>query len=57
LIDLEVHTAKRFGVYDGVVEWTCLDCEEDAALFPRPAKTHASPPTGPQHRGHRIHHP
>ena len=41
LIDLEVHTADRFGVYDGVVEWACLDCEADPAKFPPPAKTHA----------------
>ncbi len=27
LIDLEIHTADRFGVYSGVVEFTCLDCE------------------------------
>jgi hypothetical protein len=27
LIDLEIHTADRFGVYSGVVEYTCLDCE------------------------------
>lgn len=27
LIDLEIHTADRFGVYGGVVEFTCLDCE------------------------------
>ena len=26
LIDLEVHTAERFGTYNGVVQWTCLDC-------------------------------
>jgi hypothetical protein len=54
LIDLEVHTASRFGVYDGVVEWTCLDCDEDAALFPQPAKTHDSAPRGPRHGGHRT---
>ena len=27
LIDLEIHTADRFGVYSGVVDFTCLDCE------------------------------
>jgi hypothetical protein len=41
LIDLEVSTASRFGVYDGVVEWACVDCDADAALFPPPAKTHS----------------
>jgi hypothetical protein len=28
LIDLEIHTADRFGVYGGVVEFTCLDCAD-----------------------------
>jgi hypothetical protein len=55
LIDLEVHTADRFGVYDGIVEWACLDCDADAALFPRPAKTHDAAPTGSHHRGRRAH--
>ena len=27
LIDLESHTMQRFGGEDGVVEWTCLDCD------------------------------
>jgi hypothetical protein len=27
LIDLESYTADRFGSGDGIVEWTCLDCE------------------------------
>ncbi|MBN2526392.1 MAG: hypothetical protein JXR76_08360 [Deltaproteobacteria bacterium] len=27
LIDLEIHTADRFGVHSGVVEFTCLDCD------------------------------
>ncbi len=26
LIDLEKYTAARFGLSDGVIEWTCLDC-------------------------------
>ncbi len=26
LIDLEINTADRFGVYGGIVEWACLDC-------------------------------
>jgi hypothetical protein len=26
LIDLESYTAERFGVWDGTVEWRCLDC-------------------------------
>lgn len=26
LIDMEKYTVARFGVSDGVVEWTCLDC-------------------------------
>jgi hypothetical protein len=26
LIDIESHTAKRFGSGDGIVEWMCLDC-------------------------------
>lgn len=26
LIDLEINTADRFGVYGGVVQWACLDC-------------------------------
>jgi hypothetical protein len=26
LIDLESYTAQRFGAWDGIVEWTCLDC-------------------------------
>jgi hypothetical protein len=26
LIDLESHTAERFGRKSGTVEWTCLDC-------------------------------
>jgi len=26
LIDLEIHTMQRFGVNDGLVEWTCIDC-------------------------------
>jgi hypothetical protein len=28
LIDLEKHTMERFGSGWGVVEWTCLDCDE-----------------------------
>jgi hypothetical protein len=28
LIDMEIHTLEKFGVEQGVVEWTCLDCEE-----------------------------
>jgi len=27
LIDLESYTAERFGMWDGIVEWACLDCE------------------------------
>ncbi|HVK76645.1 MAG TPA: hypothetical protein VM734_25135 [Kofleriaceae bacterium] len=27
LIDLESYTAARFGVWDGIVEWACLDCD------------------------------
>ena len=27
LLDLESYTSERFGSSDGVVEWTCLDCE------------------------------
>ena len=26
LIDIESYTAERFGVYDGIVEFACLDC-------------------------------
>jgi hypothetical protein len=26
LIDLEIHTADRFGLHDGIVEFACLDC-------------------------------
>jgi hypothetical protein len=26
LIDLEIHTADRFGTHHGIVEWACLDC-------------------------------
>ncbi|HYX38142.1 MAG TPA: glycosyl hydrolase family 18 protein [Oligoflexus sp.] len=26
LIDLESYTAQRFGLGDGAIEWTCLDC-------------------------------
>jgi hypothetical protein len=56
LIDLEVNTADRFGVYDGVVEWACVDCDADASLFPRPAKTHeAVQRGGPHHVGRRAH--
>ena len=28
LIDLETHTLEKFGVEQGIVEWACLDCEE-----------------------------
>jgi hypothetical protein len=53
LIDLEVHTAARFGVYDGTVEWACIDCERDASLFPKPGKTHsdAERPRGAARQG------
>ena len=27
LIDIESYTAERFGVYHGIVEFACLDCE------------------------------
>ncbi|RYG88057.1 hypothetical protein EON77_01215 [bacterium] len=27
LIDVEKYTMQRFGAGDGIVEWTCLDCE------------------------------
>ena len=27
LIDLEINTAERFGMHDGIVEWACLDCD------------------------------
>lgn len=26
LIDLESYTAERFGTYDGLVDWACIDC-------------------------------
>jgi hypothetical protein len=26
LIDLESYTAERFGTYDGIVDWACIDC-------------------------------
>jgi hypothetical protein len=26
LIDLESYTAERFGVWDGTVQWACIDC-------------------------------
>lgn len=26
LIDLEIHTAERFGTTHGVIEWACLNC-------------------------------
>jgi hypothetical protein len=42
LIDLEVHTAARFGVYDGTVEWACIDCDRDPTQFPKPAKLHSA---------------
>ncbi|MBN2525078.1 MAG: hypothetical protein JXR76_01710 [Deltaproteobacteria bacterium] len=28
LIDIEIHTAKRSGVFDGIVEFACLGCDE-----------------------------
>ena len=56
LIDLEVHTASRFGVYDGVVEWACLDCDADPSLFPRPAKTHEPAPAASHHGGRKPRH-
>lgn len=27
LIDMEIHTLEKFGEQQGIVEWTCLDCE------------------------------
>jgi hypothetical protein len=27
LIDIERYTAERFGIYDTVVDWACLDCD------------------------------
>jgi hypothetical protein len=55
LIDLEVHTADRFGVHEGVVEWACLDCDADPALFPQPAKTHDPARRSPHHGGRNAH--
>ncbi|MDQ3231988.1 MAG: discoidin domain-containing protein, partial [Pseudobdellovibrionaceae bacterium] len=28
LIDLEIFTAQKFGLTGGVIDWTCLDCED-----------------------------
>jgi hypothetical protein len=28
LIDLEIYTADRFGMHDGIVDWACLDCDD-----------------------------